>query len=133
MPTRKLNQSIQVGDEQIFGTKTITAGAAVSIDETVLDATDTSPAIPLTIDVSELEAIFVVADCDEDVTLIFTGPTDNISFTIQPGVPFCWFNGSGITNPFTILGEDVTEFQIDKQTSAGDARVRLELIYDPTP
>lgn len=125
MPTRRLTQSIQIGDVTLVGSESRTAGTAVSIDEAV--AGQTSIVLSQAIDVSALHAIFVLAESVE-LNITFNGPDFEVD--VPAGQAFVWTTTSGHANPFGSI--DVTSIDVNNsETPAG--RVKIELLIDPTP
>lgn len=126
MPTRRLTQSIQTGDQTLVGSRTLTAGAAVSIDEAV--AGGGSPVtISQAIDVSALVAIFVTAET-ADLAINFAGP--DVDVDVDAGTAWMWIANSGFPNPFG--STDVTSISATNG-GATAGRVKIETLVDPTP
>jgi hypothetical protein len=115
---------MQIGDQSLSGNVTITAGAAVSIEETI--AADGDVTIAQTIDVSALRAIFMV--CTKPLSVEFVGP--NFEVALETNVPFCWFIGNGIDNPFGAT--DVTSIHVLEE-SGDESVLQIEILHDPTP
>jgi hypothetical protein len=125
MPTRRISQSIQIGDQTLSGRITWTAGAAVSIEEAV--GASTTINILQTIDVSALKAIFIVP-VGGDLVFTFNGPAKE--FSLAENIPVCWFLGNDMTNPFGVT--DVTSIDVLNEGDAS-ATARIEILTDPTP
>lgn len=126
MPTRRITQSIQTGDQTLVGSVSLTAAAAVSIDEAV--AGGGSPVtLNQAIDVSALTAIFVTAETSS-MSLNFAGP--DVDIDVDAGRSWLWITNSGFANPFG--STDVTSISVsNNEATAG--RIKIELLIDPTP
>jgi hypothetical protein len=108
----------------VSGEIELTAGSRRSVSETI--GASLSGTIALTIDVSALKAIFLVSDAL--VSLEFTGP--DLAIQLAAGVPFQWFTGGGIDNPFG--STDVDSLLVENEV-ATPATVQIEILTDPTP
>lgn len=74
--------------------------------------------VPLTVDVSTLEAFWIV--CDKAVTLTFNDDgSPDLTVALAAGVPYWWYSGKG-TNPLSI---DLTNIKFTK-ADAGAATAK---------
>lgn len=124
MPTRRISQSIQIGDQTLSGSVLAIGSMAVSIEEAC--AGSGNIAIAQTIDVSALKAIFVTVT--GPLTIDFNGP--DLEIYLDTNYPFCWFQGNDMPNPFG--STDVTSIDVVNEESSA-ATVKIEIVTDATP
>jgi len=113
--------------------ESISAAVAVSNDteknaDVTLTASQANKQVALTIDVSELKALFISSDvaCTVETNNSTTGDD---TLTIVADQPLVWFTGCGLTNP---LGTDVTTVYVtNDEATAGTCKIRA--LVDGTP
>lgn len=123
--TRKLTQSVMVGNELLQGQATLSAGNAVSMSEAIPDESTDLP-VAFTLDISACQLLYVVSD--QAIAVTFVGGAGKV-VTLAANVPFLWFDGSGITQP---LPADTTSLTVTNDSGA-TANLRIEVLVDPTP
>lgn len=121
--TRKLT-TICEGGETLRGDVRLSAGAGISFSEEI-PAETTGLSIALTIDVSQLKMLFILANVD--MTLTFEGPDNEM--IVAAGEPISWHYLSQMVNPFE--GVDVTSLTVDNPGDT-DGLLQIELLVDPT-
>jgi hypothetical protein len=123
-----LNVSLKSGSDEAAGSLTLDSnnGQKIVLNESI-PGESTDLAVALAFAYAKLQAILLVSD--QALTLEFNNSTTGVpTITMAAGVPFLWFVGSNLDNPFT---ENVTVLYV---TNAGSAAALLEgiLIVDPT-
>ena len=127
MPTHKINQDWQAGNESLSKQITITADGEANLEVAVADeAADL--AINIAIDFSALKLLYIVSD--QDLTIETNdGTTPDDTLTLLAGKPIVWFEGCGFTNP---LSADVTALYATNASGA-DATLYVKTLQDATP
>ncbi|QDT26798.1 hypothetical protein Enr10x_21080 [Gimesia panareensis] len=127
MPTHKINQDWQAGNESLSKQITITADGEANIEVAVADGS-TDLAINIAIDYSALQLLFIVAD--QDLTIETNdGSTPDDTLTLKAGKPIVWYDGCGYSNP---LSADVTALYATN-ASGTDATLTVKTLQDATP
>lgn len=127
MPTHKINQDWQAGNESISKQITITADGEANLEVAVADES-ADLAINVAIDYSALKLLYIVSDQDLTVeTNDGSSPDDTL--TLLAGIPIVWFEGCGFTNP---LSADVTALYATNASGA-DATLTVKTLQDATP
>jgi len=127
MPTHKINQDWQAGNESISKQITITADGEANLEVAVADES-TDLAINIAIDYSALKSLYIVSD--QDLTVETNdGTTPDDTLTLLAGKPIVWFEGCGFTNP---LSADVTALYATNASGA-DATLTIKTLQDATP
>lgn len=98
-----------------------------ALDETIPGASS-DLAVTWSCDVSELDAIVVLASTDMTVETNSAGSPVN-TLALKAGRPVFWFTGCGWACPLTA---DVTALYVTK-AGAGDASLRIWALQDATP
>lgn len=125
--THTLTEKLVVGNTSIEKSNAQSAGANTSIDETIADST-TDGLINFTLDVSQLQSIYIVSDADITIeTNDGSSPADTLS--LVAGVPYVWHADSYHT---CLLTTDITALYVTN-ASGGSARLQIEALHDPTP
>lgn len=125
MPTLTLFSSVSdASGAAIPGQIALTGGSRKSISEAI--GSLQTATVALTIDVSALKLIYVVSSAAAAVE--FNGPAKEVG--LVAGVPFVWFLGSNITNPFG--STDVTSLTVES-LDATSPTITIEVLTDPTP
>tara|TARA_R110002167_G_scaffold61913_4_gene174912 strand:- start:17042 stop:17425 length:384 start_codon:yes stop_codon:yes gene_type:complete len=127
MPTHKINQDWQAGNESLSKQITITADGEANVEVAVADES-TDLAINLAIDFSALQLFYIVADQDLTIKTNDSGSPDD-TLTLNAGKPIVWFNGCGYSNP---LSADVTALYATN-ASGTDATLYVKTLQDATP
>ena len=117
---------VTVGDEVIRGTDTRTGGLLKSVDETIAGSAS-GVTVALAIDVSAMKA-FVVSAIDGPLVVTFNGP--DVEFSIDAGETISYVPKTDV--PAIFGSTDVTSVSVDNEEST-DARLRIEVLLDPTP
>jgi hypothetical protein len=111
----------------VNSSKTYTASAQLSIDESVPDSS-TDLQVACDVDISEIEAL--ILHSDQALTVeANSGAGSGGSVTLSADVPYIWTTDSPESLVFTA---DLTDLYLTN-SSGSAARFRLECIYDPTP
>lgn len=125
--THTLTEKLVVGNTSIEKSNAQSAGANTSIDETIADST-TDGLINFTLDVSQLQSIYIVSDADITIeTNDGSSPADTLS--LVAGVPYVWHADSYHA---CLLTTDITAIYVTN-ASGGSARLQIEALHDPTP
>lgn len=115
-----------VGGKILSKVSSYSSGARTSIEETVADSS-TDMLVALTVDVTQVKAIYIVAS----VAMTFetndgTTPTNTIA--LLAGVPYVWTTDSYDS---LLLTGDVTALYMTN-ASGGAGTINIEIIEDPT-
>lgn len=102
--------------------------AQLSRDVDVPDST-TDQEVAITLDVSEIKAIYMVADGALTVETNDGGAATD-TFNLTANKPLVWYNGHWASNPF--VGGDVTAMFLTNASGAS-VRFQLECVYHSTP
>lgn len=105
---------------------TITATGSYDIDESI-PGPSTDQLVALTLDVSQLKALYLWAD--QDLTLQFnshSSPTPAINLTANKAV--VWYLDGGLTCPLSV---DVTSLHVVSAASVA-ANLKCRFLFDPT-
>lgn len=125
LPSLNVSVNAATGGGSIASNYTVTAGLAVSIDETI-PASSTNVAISAGIDVSALQGLVYTADQACTIKVNSTGsPTKTI--TLSAGEVFVWKSGQS-SDP--LGSSDVTTLYV---TCTPETRFQLSALVDPTP
>ena len=125
--THKIEQHWSRGSASHQDSNDYTGASQVSIAEIVADSSDDKE-VALTLDVSEIKALFVLSSVD---MLLETndGGSAADSISLLAGVPLVWYADSYHDNPF---GTDITALFLTTG-SVGEGTFKLEVLFDPTP
>lgn len=126
--TAKITESIDIAGLQTSLTQSYTNSAQVAIDEAVLDSTTDHP-ILVTLDVSALSAIYVVADQIVDFQWE-NATTGTPEWLARPAnQPYVWHSNSLLVNLLTV---DIVTLYVTN-ASGSTANVKIRALYDSTP
>ena len=114
--------------ESIAQTVTIEADGETNRNLTV-PGTTTDFRTNISIDVSELKALYIHSDVNITIETNATDATGGNTLTLLANKPLVWYVGCGLTNPLT---NDVTDMYITNGTG-GSATVRIRTLIDETP
>jgi len=104
-----------------------TGSGKQGIAEAIADS-ETDYEIAFALDISEIEAIYIV--CDQDVTLeTNSGSEADDTLALVADEPVLYWDGGPIANPFT---ENITAIFITN-ASGSTANLQIEALYDATP
>ncbi|QDU03142.1 hypothetical protein V6x_28540 [Gimesia chilikensis] len=127
MPTHKINQDWQAGNESLSKQITIEADGEANVAVSVPDES-ADLAINIAIDFSALKMLYIVAD--QDLTIETNdGTTPDDTLALKAGKPIVWYEGCGYTNP---LSADVTALYATN-ASGTDATLNVKTLQDATP
>lgn len=123
-------RKITVGDKELTDEVTVTCGTLTEISETIpLDSTDL--AFALAFAAAKLKCIVLRATAAIKIEVNSSSAPD-LTISLAAGGRFEWFDGSGITNPFT--GVNVTAIYVTSGTAGTGAASDLTgyVGVDPT-
>lgn len=127
--TVKIKRGWGFAGEALEKEETVTAGQLVTVDEAIADST-TDGLVALTLDVSQLQAVYL--ESDQDVTLEFNdGTTPDETITLTANVPQLWSatdNGAALQPLGT---DDITALYVTN-ASGSTANFKAIFIIDPT-
>lgn len=125
MPTLTLFSAVSdASGAAVPGQIALTGGSRKSISEAISGLQTAT--VALTIDVSALKLIIVTSTVSMAVD--FNGPS--ASWNLVAGVPYVWFTGSNLANPFG--STDVTSLTVENN-EATSGTITIEVLTDPTP
>jgi hypothetical protein len=128
MPTHTYSIAIAAGDP--ISTTRIAINAEGEDNRSVAVTNGAEPELDLTFVKARLKSFFAKSDAALTInTNANSGGTPQDAIVLAAGVPYFWYTGSGITNPF---GGDVTKVFLDNN-GAGTANVEIRTLVDPTP
>ena len=113
--------------EQLDRDEDVSAGELVTIEEAIADS-ETDKLVALTLDVSQLKAMYL--ECDQDVTLETNdGSTPDDTISLSANVPQLWSESDGASlRPLTV---DVTGLYVTN-ASGSTANLKGRFLVDPT-
>jgi len=123
----KIKRGWSFAGEALEKEETVTAGQIVTIDEPIADS-ETDYLIALTLDVSQIKAIYL--ESDQDITLETNdGSTPDDTISLSADVPQEWSESDGAA--LRPLATDVTALYVTN-ASGSTANLKARFLVDPT-
>ena len=126
MPSFTIISNVTANGNTVTNSKTYTAGGGSSISTLILDAAEDDE-IVITIDISQIKGLYMVADVAMTVDTNITAGTDTI--VLVANVPYVETED---TYHVPLLTVDVTKLFLTN-ASGSDGTFKLEVVYDETP
>jgi hypothetical protein len=125
MPSHVFTSTYTRSNEQLTKNVTITKDGEQNAT-IALASSSTNVAVTLTLDVSAMGSLYLLASAAMTVKTNSTGSPDN-TLTLAADTPLCWYAGCGIANPLTT---DVTVLYV---TCADGGTLEIRALQDITP
>lgn len=129
-----MSQSVQIirgiryAGEEVTKSEVVTDDTASVLDVNVAAST-VGEAHQLPLDVSQLQAVGIIADQAGEIRI--NNNSNGTAITLTPDMPHIWSIGSGLTNPLGSV--DITTIYVDNESTTATMRLRIITLAKSEP